>query len=60
MFTKCFEEGRAATDKPSAPGSDSTKGKNQNITEIYSVDCLRGYEHQDTIEIYSNITEERF
>ena len=28
MFTKCFEEGRATADKPSAHGSDSTKGWN--------------------------------
>ena len=27
MFTKCFEEGRAVADEPSAHGSDSTKGE---------------------------------
>ena len=27
VFTKCFEEGRAVADEPSAHGSDSTKGK---------------------------------
>ena len=27
MFTKCFEEGRAAADQPPADGGDSTKGE---------------------------------
>ena len=33
MFTKCFEEGRAVADEPSAHGSDSTKGEIKTTTQ---------------------------